>query len=108
MAKENKVILRIRKRPSQHLDKQTEKAQSHSDDQVIAFNYLDNLKAWRIGISVNTFRFNARLDSEKLRAALQKLFEKDGWKKLGARVRKTKVVSIQLRDLSTLPLMLST
>lgn len=73
-----------------------QRASKVNNDLVIPFNYLDNLKAWRIGISVNTFRFNARMDAEKLRAALQHLYEKDGWKKLGARVRKTR--DVRTRD----------
>lgn len=63
-------------------------------DVVVPFNRLDNLKAWRIGISVNTFRFNARLDAEMLKAALEDLFAMDGWKKLGGRIRKSNDVSV--------------
>lgn len=62
-------------------------------DNVVPFHFVDNLKAWRIGISVNTFRFDSRMDPEKLRAALQRLYEMEGWKKLGARIRKTTDVS---------------
>ena len=85
-----KVVRRLRGRKSAKLASNTD---AEKTDIVIPFNFYDNLKAWRIGISVNTFRFNARMDQEKLRAALERLFEMEGWKKLGARIRLTKDVS---------------
>lgn len=85
-----KTIIRL---PGPGKPKSEPKVESESD-LVIPFNYLDNLKAWRIGIMVNTFRFNARMDAGKLKAALEHLFEKDGWKKIGGRIRKAKDVRI--------------
>jgi hypothetical protein len=95
MAKEKGILISIRRR------KQTKTAGKINTDVVIPFNYLDNLKAWRIGISVNTFRFNSRLDSDKLKAALERLCEKEGWKKLGARVKKTSDVCTVLNTLKS-------
>lgn len=40
-----------------------------------------------MGIAANTFRFNAAMEAQKLRDSLQRLFEMEGWKKLGARIR---------------------
>lgn len=57
------------------------------DLEVIPFNFIDNMKGWRMANAASTFRFNAAMDLKKLRAALQTLFEMDGWRKLGARIR---------------------
>ena len=58
-----------------------------NDLKIIPFNFVDNMKGWRMGIAANTFRFNAAMDVQKLRDSLQRLFEMEGWRKLGARIR---------------------
>lgn len=67
---------------------QAEEAQRGRNDlKIIPFNFVDNMKGWRMGIAANTFRFNAAMDPQKLRNSLQRLFEMEGWRKLGARIR---------------------
>lgn len=67
----------------------------NKSDIVLPFNYLDNLPAWRIGITVNTIRLDAPMDVVKLKAALERLFELPGWKKLGGRIRMAKDVCLK-------------
>jgi hypothetical protein len=61
--------------------------EARRDLEIIPFNFIDNMKGWRMANAASTFRFNAAMDLSKLRAALQALFEMDGWRKLGARIR---------------------
>ena len=69
------------------LPQTTERPRGRDDLKVIPFNFVDNMKGWRVGIAANTFRFNAAMDAQKLRDSLQQLFEMEGWRKLGARIR---------------------
>lgn len=69
------------------LPQTTERPRGRDDLKVIPFNFVDNMKGWRMGIAANTFRFNAAMDAQKLRDSLQQLFEMEGWRKLGARIR---------------------
>ena len=69
------------------LPQAAEAPRGRNDLKVIPFNFVDNMKGWRMGIAANTFRFNAAMDAQKLRDSLQRLFEMEGWRKLGARLR---------------------
>ncbi|KAH8690015.1 putative LysR family regulatory protein [Talaromyces proteolyticus] len=61
-----------------------------STDQVIPFRFADDFPYTR-GLCLDIhFRFDDVLDPEKLRDALERLLQKDGWRKLGARLRRTK------------------
>ena len=64
-----------------------EAQRGRTDLKIIPFNFVDNMKGWRMGIAANTLRFNAAMDVQKLRDSLQRLFEMEGWRKLGARIR---------------------
>ncbi|KAK5173970.1 uncharacterized protein LTR77_001049 [Saxophila tyrrhenica] len=59
-----------------------------TSDTIIPFRYLDNQSFLKQFVLVFTYRFDAVLDPEKLRHALQRLLESGDWKQLGARVRK--------------------
>jgi hypothetical protein len=69
------------------LSQAVEPQRGRNDIKIIPFNFFDNMKGWRMGIAANTFRFNASMDARKLRNSLQQLFEMEGWRKLGARIR---------------------
>lgn len=61
--------------------------EKHDPDQVIPYNFLDDDPEFKNSVAFMSFRINAVLDEEKLRSALDEVFEMDGWRKLGARVR---------------------
>jgi len=56
-------------------------------DQVIAINSFDDNSVNSSIVLYFTLRFDDVLDPEKLRAAFEKLLNRDGWRKLGARLR---------------------
>lgn len=58
-----------------------------STDTVIPLHELDDTKTNRALCVDFSLRFDDVLDVEKLVGALERLFEKPGWRKLGARLR---------------------
>ncbi|KAH9818954.1 transcriptional regulator sdnM-like, partial [Teratosphaeria destructans] len=56
-------------------------------DTVIPFHFFDDQVYARALIMHFSYRFDAVLDVGKLKGALERLVEMDGWRKLGARVR---------------------
>ncbi|EUC29005.1 hypothetical protein COCCADRAFT_40559 [Bipolaris zeicola 26-R-13] len=61
-----------------------------STDQVIPFHALDDGYVNRHVVMEATYRFDDVLDVDRLRLALHRLMQRDGWKKLGARIRQNK------------------
>lgn len=58
-----------------------------STDQVIPFHALDDGYVNRHVVMEASYRFDDVLDVDRLRLALHRLMQRDGWKKLGARIR---------------------
>lgn len=56
-------------------------------DEVRQYNFLDDDPEFRNAVAFMTFRINAVLDAQKLRNALDEVFQLEGWHKLGARIR---------------------
>lgn len=61
--------------------------EKHVPDQIIPYNFLDDDPEFKNSVAFMSFRINAVLDEVKLRTALEEVFEMEGWRKLGARVR---------------------
>ncbi|KAK1243083.1 hypothetical protein MKX07_003711 [Trichoderma sp. CBMAI-0711] len=57
-------------------------------DTVIPFRFFDDTPLWRTIILYSMFVFDDVLSPEKLRDSLEKLAKRDGWTRLGARMRK--------------------
>ncbi|TVY83701.1 Transcriptional regulator sdnM [Lachnellula suecica] len=66
-------------------------------DIIIPLHYFDNTPLWRAFILRSLFVFDDVLDSEKLRASLDALVRRDGWRKLGARMRRTAKGELEYR-----------
>lgn len=58
-------------------------------DTIIPMHYFDDNSINRSVLLYITLRFDAVLDPERLRCALERLMELGDWRKLGARVRMT-------------------
>lgn len=58
-----------------------------STDAVIPLGVFDSATLKRLTLIYTTFVVNSVLDTSKLRYSLEMLIEKDGWNKLGARLR---------------------
>lgn len=56
-------------------------------DTVIPFRFFDDTPLWRAFILYSMFVLDDVLDPQKLRESLEALIERDGWRKLGARLR---------------------
>jgi len=56
-------------------------------DTVIPVYYFDDTPLLRRSVNCWTVRFNDPLDPDKLRVALSRVLEREGWKKLGGRIR---------------------
>ncbi|KAK3713682.1 hypothetical protein LTR37_008376 [Vermiconidia calcicola] len=56
-------------------------------DVIRPFNFLDDDPEYRSSVAFMTFRFSAVLDVEKLRKALEEVFQLEGYHELGARIR---------------------
>lgn len=56
-------------------------------DTVIPAHYWDNTFPGRSVVIYDLFRFDGVLDAEKLKDSLEKLLDRHGWCKLGARIR---------------------
>ncbi|EUC39597.1 hypothetical protein COCMIDRAFT_41901 [Bipolaris oryzae ATCC 44560] len=59
-------------------------------DQVIPFHALDDGYVNRNVVMEASYRFDDVLDVDRLRLALRRLMQRDGWRKLGARIRQNK------------------
>lgn len=57
-------------------------------DSVIPFRFFDDTPLWKAFILYSMFVFDDVLDPQKLRRSLDALVKRDGWHKLGARLRK--------------------
>ncbi len=68
-------------------------------DAVVPLHYFDDTPLWRAFILYSMFVFDDALDPEKLRASLEVLTKREGWRKLGARLRRS--VSSSLRAQSS-------
>ena len=56
-------------------------------DRVVPLHFFDDGPLWKAFILYSMFVFDEVLDPEKLRSCLERLTRKDGWWKLGARLR---------------------
>lgn len=56
-------------------------------DTVVPVYWLDDTKTYRAIVMYCTLVYDDVLDADKLAGALEKLLEKPGWRKLGARLR---------------------
>ena len=57
-------------------------------DAVIPLNFFDDTPLWRAFVLYSMFVFDDVLDTEKLRSSLEALVQREGWRKLGARLRR--------------------
>ena len=57
-------------------------------DTVIPFRFFDDTPLWTAFILYSMFVFDDVLDCGKLRGSLESLAMRDGWSRLGARLRK--------------------
>ena len=55
-------------------------------DNVYPVHYWDDTTTFRSVVLYNLFRVDDALDVQKVAAALVKLVDRDGWRKLGARL----------------------
>lgn len=58
------------------------------DDKIVPLHFFDDTIVWRSFVLYSTFVFDCVLDVEKLQSSLQRLVCREGWWKLGARLRK--------------------
>jgi hypothetical protein len=56
-------------------------------DRVIPLHFFDDAPLWRAFTLYSLFVFDDILDADKLRSSLERLVHKEGWEKLGARLR---------------------
>lgn len=57
-------------------------------DRIVPLHFFDDTIVWRSFVLYSLFVFDCVLDAEKLHASLGRLVNKDGWWKLGARLRR--------------------
>ncbi|KAK6063699.1 lysR family regulatory protein [Seiridium cupressi] len=57
-------------------------------DTIIPLYFFDNTPLWRAFILCSTLVFDDVLDPQKLRVSLESLIQRDGWRKLSARLRR--------------------
>ncbi|KAH6658522.1 hypothetical protein BKA67DRAFT_656711 [Truncatella angustata] len=57
-------------------------------DTVVPFRYFDDTPLWRSFILYSMFAFDDVLDPKRLRDGLERLARRDGWQKIGARLRR--------------------
>jgi hypothetical protein len=58
-----------------------------ASDKIIPLHWFEDGLMWKKVIVYTLFVFDDALDPEKLRIALEKLIQRDGYKKLGGRLR---------------------
>jgi hypothetical protein len=59
-------------------------------DKIIALHFFDDSALWRAALLYSLFVFDDVLDPTTLNSSLDQLCQKEGWRKLGARLKKTK------------------
>lgn len=59
-----------------------------ASDQVIPLHWFEDGFMWKKVIVYTLFVFDARLDPEKLHESLGRVIERDGYRKLGGRLRR--------------------
>ncbi|CZR51145.1 related to LysR family regulatory protein [Phialocephala subalpina] len=57
-------------------------------DTIVPVHFFDDTPLWRAFVLYSMFVFDDVLDAEKLRDSLDTLARRDGWRKLGARMRR--------------------
>ncbi|RSM00556.1 hypothetical protein CDV31_011722 [Fusarium ambrosium] len=57
-------------------------------DKVLPLHFFDDTPVWRSFILYSLFVFEDVLDTDKIRHSLEELAQRDGWQKLGARLRR--------------------
>ncbi len=62
-------------------------------DTVVPLPFFDDTPLWRAFILYTMFVFDDVLDPQKLRDSLQTLAKRDGWRKLGARLRRNVIAT---------------
>lgn len=60
-----------------------------SKENICPLHYFDDAPVWRAFILYYMLVFDSVLDPERLKASLDLLASQEGWKKLGARLRKS-------------------
>ena len=60
---------------------------SDLDDHIVPYHFWDNNVAFRSLVFDVTLRFNDAIDMSLIHGALERLLNKPGWRKLGARTR---------------------
>jgi hypothetical protein len=69
-------------------DSSAKEDEAHTpSDRVVPLHFFDDGPLWRAFILYSMFVFDEVLDPEKLHSSLEGLTRKDGWWKLGARLR---------------------
>ena len=64
-------------------------------DRIVPLHFFDDGPLWRAFILYSLFVFDDVLDPEKLHSSLERLIRKDGWWKLGARLRQNKAGDLE-------------
>jgi hypothetical protein len=59
-----------------------------ASDKIVPLHFFDDGPLWRAFILYSMFVFDCHLDAEKLHSSLERLVHKNGWWKLGARLRR--------------------
>jgi hypothetical protein len=57
-------------------------------DKVLPLHFFDDTPVWRSFILYSLFIFEDVLDTDKIRHSLEELAQREGWQKLGARLRR--------------------
>jgi hypothetical protein len=68
------------------IGKRPRPARVHTDE-VFPTHFLDDTPGNRSFVLVWTLRFNDVLDADMLHSSLSRLLEKEGWRKMGGRLR---------------------
>lgn len=56
-------------------------------DKIVPLNAADDTAVLRSVVVVLSYRFDDVLDPEKLKSSYEKLLDRPGWRKIGARLR---------------------
>ncbi|KAF1957036.1 hypothetical protein CC80DRAFT_561506 [Byssothecium circinans] len=64
-------------------------------DRVVPLHFFDDSPLWRSIILYSLFVFDDILEPEKLHSSLERLIRKEGWWKLGARLRQNKTGALE-------------
>ncbi|KAF2651410.1 hypothetical protein K491DRAFT_696469 [Lophiostoma macrostomum CBS 122681] len=64
-------------------------------DRIVPLHFFDDGPLWRAFILYSMFVFDGVLDAEKLRSSLEQLTRREGWWKLGARLRQSRSETLE-------------